>query len=209
MFWITEEELDSWFEREILVHESALQRYLAGAWRDRTEVHDLRQETYVRVYEAAVTSRPVYPKAFLFATARYLMADLARRRRIVTIQAVGGLESLDVLVEENSPETLTAADEELRCLAKALNDLPPKCREVIWLRKIAEVPQKEIANRLGIAQKTVEKHVSAGIKRLALALHPCHPTDGRRRSSAFLPSMAASKTSSRSGLRARVHESGA
>src|SRR5690606_5997596 len=67
--------LDNWFVEEILVHEDALLRYLRRHWPRHDEVHDLRQELYVRVYEAAARSLPAQPKAFLFASARHLMVD--------------------------------------------------------------------------------------------------------------------------------------
>src|ERR1700683_303868 len=162
---------ETWFKREILVHEEALVRYLARAWRDRQEVDDLRQETYVRVYEAAARSRPLQPQSFHFTTARHLMTDQIRRRRIVAIDAVGDLDSLNVLVEECTPEARTSAYEELRRLAAALDALPPKCREVVWLRRVDDMPQKEVAAQLGIAQKTVEKHVMKGMRLLAQALY--------------------------------------
>lgn len=177
-----EEPLDTWFKREILAHEEALVRYLTRVWRNREEVYDLRQETYVRVYEAAAKSRPLSPKSFLFTTARHLMTDQIRRRRIVAIDTVGDLEALNVPVEEISPEARTTAYEDLRRLAQALDSLPPKCREVVWLRRVDDLPQKEVARRLGIAQKTVEKHVMKGMKRLAEAFsrgaaaeHPVEP----------------------------------
>ena len=77
---------DDWFVREILVHEHALTRMLLRNWPHRDEVHDLRQEIYARVYEAGLDKRPTTPAAFLFATARHLMADRARRSRVVSIE---------------------------------------------------------------------------------------------------------------------------
>jgi len=53
-----EEALDIWFAQEILMHEASLVRYLARVWPHHEEIHDLRQEIYVRVYEAAMKSRP-------------------------------------------------------------------------------------------------------------------------------------------------------
>ena len=99
-----QDSLDSWFIREILAHEETLVSYLLRRWPNRSEVSDLRQDTYVRVYEAAARSRPPVPKAFLFTTAAHLMADRMRRRRVVAIDAVGDIEALGVLVEEVSPE---------------------------------------------------------------------------------------------------------
>ena len=72
-------EFDDWFAREVLVHERALVGYLQRCWPHRDELHDLRQEVYVRVYEAAGKALPSQPRAFLFATARHLLTDRIRR----------------------------------------------------------------------------------------------------------------------------------
>ena len=165
-----DEPLDTWFKREILPHEASLVRYLFRTWPHRQEVFDLRQDVYVRVYEAAAKARPQAPKSFLFATARHLMTDRVRRKRIVSIDAVGDLDALNVMVEDISPEQRISAHEELRRLAEAIDQLPPRCREVVWLRRVDELAQKDVAFRLGITQKVVEKHVMKGMKLLAAAL---------------------------------------
>lgn len=162
--------LDTWFKREILVHEEALVRYLTRCWPNPADVLDLRQDTYVRVYEAAAKTRPQAPKSFLFTTARHLMTDRFRRRRVVAIDAVGDLETLNVMVEELSPEERTGAHQELRRLAEAIDGLPPRCREAVWMRRVDDLPQKEVAARLGVTQKTVEKHVMRGMQLLADAM---------------------------------------
>ena len=175
------ESLDSWFKREILVHEEALMRYLARCWQKSAELVDLRQDVYVRVYEAAAKSRPYAPKSFLFTTARHLITDRLRRQRIVAIDAVGDLDALNVMIEELSPEVRTSAHQELRRLADAIDGLPPKCREVIWMRRVDDLPQKEVAARLGVTQKTVEKHVIKGMQLLADAMsHRGGRTDASR-----------------------------
>jgi RNA polymerase sigma factor (sigma-70 family) len=166
-----DDSLDSWFKREILVHEAALVRFLSRSWFVQHEVPDLRQDVYVLVYAAAAKSRPHAPKSLLFATARNLMIDRIRRKRIVSIDAVGNLEALDVLVDNDSPERRTSAYEDLRQLAKAFDELPPKCRETVWLRRVDDMPQKAVAVRLGITEKTVEKHVMKGMRLLATALY--------------------------------------
>jgi RNA polymerase sigma-70 factor (ECF subfamily) len=164
------ESLDNWFKREILVHEAALTRFLTRAWSNSADVPDLRQDIYVRVYEAAARSRPLLPRSFLFATARHLITDHLRRRRVVAIDAVGDLDALNVLIEEVSPERRLGAYQDLRRLAQALDALPPKCRETVWMRRVFEMPQKEVAARMGITEKTVEKHLMKGIRLLADAV---------------------------------------
>ena len=161
------EDLDAWFAREILSHEASLVRFLTRTWPHRDDVHDLRQEAYIRVYEAAAKARPVAPKSFLFTTARNLMTDRVRRGRVVSIEAAADLDVLNVLVDEISPEQQASARQQLRRLADAFDRLPPKCREVVWMRKVEELPQKEVAGRLGINEGTVEKHVAKGVRLLA------------------------------------------
>jgi RNA polymerase sigma factor (sigma-70 family) len=162
--------LDAWFKREILAHEDVLVRYLSRMWPNRHDIVDLRQDTYVRVYEAAAKARPTAPKSFLFATARHLMTDRFRRQRIVAIDAVGDLESLNVLIEDVSPERQMSAHQELRRLAEAIDLLPLRCREAVWMRRVDDLPQKEVAARLGVTEKVIEKHVMKGMRLLADAL---------------------------------------
>ncbi len=149
------------------MHEDALVRYLRRTWSNRDEIHDLRQEVYVRIYEAASRARPAIPKSFLFATARHLIADRLRRGRVVSIEAVGDLDASNVLIDEVSPERRLDARQVLKRLAKAFDRLPDRCREVVWLRRVEELPQKEVAARLGISEKTVEKHVAKGVRLIA------------------------------------------
>lgn len=159
--------LDDWFVREVLAHEAALLAWLRRAWPQRAEVHDLCQEVYVRVYEAAARALPQQPKAFVFATARHLITDRLRRQRVVSIEAMGDLEALNVLVDELSPERWCGGREVLRRLSDAFDRLPERCRQVVWLRRIEELPQKDVAMRLGISEKTVEKHLAKGMRLLA------------------------------------------
>ena len=162
-----DDSLNNWFAREILVHESALMRYLLRSWFRREEIHDLRQEIYVRVYEAAAKTRPAMPKSFMFTTARHLMTDRLRRGRVVSIEAVGDIDALNVLIDEISPERRLGARQELKRLTDAFDRLPDRCREVVWLRRVEELSQKEVAARMGISEKTVEKQVAKGARLIA------------------------------------------
>jgi RNA polymerase sigma-70 factor (ECF subfamily) len=161
------EPLEVWFKREILSHEEMLMRFLARVWRNRDELTDIRQEAYARVYEASLKARPQAPKAFLFTTARHLMADRVRRERIVSIRAGGDSDFLNVLVDELTPERRASAGEELARLAHAFDRLTDKCREVVWLRRVKDMSQREVAEHLGLSEKTVEKHLRTGARLLA------------------------------------------
>ena len=179
--------LNLWFAREVLVHEAALLRYLARVWPNRHDVHDLRQDIYIRVYEAARLSPPSSAKAFLFSTARNLLIDRVRRSRIVTIRSVGDFAELNVLTDEVTPERQMTAGQELAQLARAFRRLPPREREVIWLRRVDELPQKEVAQRLGISEKTVETHLRRAVQTMANSLYSrtARQTPGESRQSDY------------------------
>jgi len=162
--------VEQWFAREILAHEQSLTRYLTRVWPNRDEVSDLRQDIYMRVFESAGHARPELPKSFLFATARHLMIDRLRRGRVIFIGTRGDLDELDVLVDEISPEHRTTSLQELQQLAVAFDRLPPKCRTVMWLRKVEQLSQKEVAERLGVQEKAVEKQVARGMRLLTVML---------------------------------------
>jgi RNA polymerase sigma factor (sigma-70 family) len=42
--------------------------------------------------------------------------------------------------------------------------LPPQCRAAFTLRVFHECSYKEVADRLGISAKTVEKHIARGLR---------------------------------------------
>ena len=52
----------------------------------------------------------------------------------------------------------------MQMLLRAVNGLPPKCRDVFVLRMIEGLSQREIAERLGITVSTVEKHLARGLR---------------------------------------------
>lgn len=164
------DELNAWFVDKVLPCEAVLEGYLRRNWRDWDEVPDLRQEVYARVYTSCMRHRPESAQAFLLTTARNLLIDLARRAKIVSIEAYADMDTLAPTLDELSPERHLAARSELKLLQIALNLLPARCREVIELRKIEGLSQREVATRMGITEDTVERQVSKGVRALALAL---------------------------------------
>jgi len=163
--------VETWFQREILPHEAALVRFLSRKWVQPSEVQDIRHDIYIRVLVAAERKLPDSPKAFLFDIARKLLVDRVRRERIVAFDLLADVDSLNVLIDELSPERRAAGREQMHRLSTLFRRLPLRCRQVVWMRRIEDLPQKEIARRLGIAEATVEKHLMRGIGLLADALY--------------------------------------
>lgn len=167
---MTAHPLDDWFIREVLPLEPMLTRFLQRNWRNEAEISDLRQESYARVYEAALRERPVLVKPFLFQIARNMMIDRLRKQSVISLETVADFDWLNVSDDKPSSETCVAARQELRLLQAALDELPPRCRQVILMRKVEGLSQKEVAKHMGIAVETVENQVAKGMRLLTQAL---------------------------------------
>jgi RNA polymerase sigma-70 factor (ECF subfamily) len=147
--------------------EAALTQFLRHNWRNKSDIPDLVQEVYARVYEAARKDLPQQPRAFVFTTAQNLLIDRMRREKIVQIEAVSELDTLAIAADEPSPDRTAIAKDELRRLQAALDRLAPRTREVVTLRRIEGLSRAEIAQRLGITEVTVKWHLNEGLRALA------------------------------------------
>jgi RNA polymerase sigma-70 factor (ECF subfamily) len=159
-------EVEAWFVREVLPLEAMLMQYLRHNWRDPGEVEDLRQEVYIRVCQAAKKEIPHPAKAFVFTTARNLLIDRARKSNVVPIEAVSDLDALGIAMDAPGPDRSAIARDELRKLQDALDQLPPRQREVMILGRIEGLTGRQIAERLGLAETTVSEHLAKGMHAL-------------------------------------------
>lgn len=158
-------ETTRWFAEHVQAHEGALRAYLSGLVTP-AEVDDLVQETYARLLRARERGLIGHPRGLLFATARNAARDLFRRRmsaKTIPIAEIG-----DSRVFDDAPSAAENASrrQETELLEAAIAALPPRCREILLLRKFENLSHREIAGRLGIAEHTVEAQ-------LTKALHRC------------------------------------
>jgi RNA polymerase sigma factor (sigma-70 family) len=165
-----EQPIDEWFMRDVLPLEPMLTRFLRRNWRNEAEISDLRQEAYARIYESARRERPLQIKPFLFQIARNLMIDRLRKQSVVSLETMADFDWLNVSDDKPSSEAYVAARQELRLLQEALDNLPPRCRQVVLMRKIEGLSQKDVARQMGVTIETVENQVAKGMRLLAQAL---------------------------------------
>jgi len=156
-----------WFVREVLPLEAMLMHFLHRNWRNQADIEDLRQDVYAQVLRAAKEKIPEKAKPFVMTTARNLLIDRVRHKQIVPIDAASDLDAMDVAADAPGPDRIVAARDTLRKLQIALDHLPPRCREVVILRRIDGLTRDEIAVRLGVSEKTVADHITRGMCAIA------------------------------------------
>lgn len=162
---MTRDERRAWFEAHILPFQPDLLRFCRSLTRSDEAAHDLTQDTLTRVLDKAKLEDIQNPKSFLFRTANNLFINTKVRQKKSPVEERGDLSSLIVVANSPPPDEALHSQDRLDALREAINELPPKMRRVFVARKVYGLSQAEIAKLMGVSQKTVEKHASAGLKR--------------------------------------------
>ena len=150
---------ESTVEAIYLRHHDALRRFLTRLLRNEDAAAEVAQDAYLRLIRFRPRRLVEDPKAYLFQ-----VAANAARDRMVRERATHGLIDDRVLADtiacpEPSAEAVTLGRERMCRLIDAVNELPPRCRDVFLLSRFDGLANGEIAARLGISRNMVEKHI--------------------------------------------------
>ena len=155
-----------WLARNVLPHEALIRAKLRDMCLYDLDIEDVIQEMYARFLMLESPESIRYPRQYALMTARAIIIDHIRHSRVVSITSSSNLEALEVPTPEANGEERVEFREEVRAVTAALDQLPKMCRETLILRRVEGLPQKEVAKRLDISEKTVEKHMANGVRML-------------------------------------------
>jgi RNA polymerase sigma-70 factor (ECF subfamily) len=145
-----------------------LRRYLNRLLHNPEEARDVAHDAYLRVRPSVENAAARNPEALLFTTARRLAFNQLKRRRVAPFAALPP----DDTAPSREPGVVqqVIARHDLARLEAAIAALPEGCRTVLLLRKLELLSHREIADRLGIAISSVEKHHARALRLLRAAL---------------------------------------
>jgi RNA polymerase sigma factor (sigma-70 family) len=163
-------EIIAWVGSNIVPHEADLRVWLRRTGASRDEIDDIVQDAYVRIAQLASVDHIRNARTYFFTAARSAMLSRIRRDRIVRIDSMAGLEALNIEDAAPGADRQMSGRQELERVRAMIDALPDRCREIFQLRRIEGVPQREIAQRLGLSEHVVEQQAVRGLKLLSAAL---------------------------------------
>ncbi|MEO0510300.1 MAG: sigma-70 family RNA polymerase sigma factor [Verrucomicrobiota bacterium] len=132
---------------------------------------DIVQDTFARALKRHDLDCVEQPRAYLYQILINLIRDHWRRESRAFQVLPTDLSSEErILDSQPSPSDCLSAQDIQDQVRAALDGLPPKCRKVLVLKRFHGLRQREIAERLGISESTVEKHLAKALCRLRQSL---------------------------------------
>lgn len=138
-------------------HRDAIVHLLVQRVRCPDTAQDLSQEAYLRLLRREALPHADNLAGYLYRTAERLAIDFLRYDRRVNAPAMPLDEQLEC--PRLQPEPQSILRQQCERLLQTIASLPDGCRQVLLLRKIDELSYSEIAARLAISEKTVQRHL--------------------------------------------------
>lgn len=147
-------------------YERALYFHILKMIKDREQVEDLVQETFVKAFDNLNT----YSTNYAFSTWLYRIAtnhtiDYLRKKKLKTLSIDEPMRTKDGEMEMQLPDESAKTDRNIirkqrqKIVRNAIDDLPEKYRKVIELRHMEEKSYQEIADVLDLPLGTVKAHI--------------------------------------------------
>jgi RNA polymerase sigma factor (sigma-70 family) len=105
-------------------------------------------------------------QGYLYTAVKYKIANLIRHGKIRET-LLDNLLAADIIAEEIKELEI----KELKnFITQLIEELPQRCREVFMLSRDEHLSHRQISERLGISEKTVDDHITRALKKLRTPL---------------------------------------
>ncbi len=157
------------FSRLMDKYRPAIYHLISRMISDKTEVHDLTQETFVKAFGSLKSFNHHYAfSTWLYKIASNTCIDYLRKKKLQTYSIDQSMDPDGDDYGYDLPDTTYVADKEIisdqrsQLVSKAIDALPEKYRNVIMLRHLEEKNYEEIAELLDLPLGTVKAHIFRG-----------------------------------------------
>ena len=161
---------DAAFEEVFVRYEPLLLNFIYKKINDREGAKDILQDVFVQLWNYRAGLEVVSLGSYLFTIVLNKIRDSYKHQ----VMHEGHIAKLQQMIEEwgDGADHLIREKDIARLIDQEIAALPEKMREVFLLRKDAFMSNKEIADKLGISEQTVETHMKRALKTLRGRLGP-------------------------------------
>jgi RNA polymerase sigma-70 factor (ECF subfamily) len=160
-------------------HNDSLLRFLRARLHSLDEAKEVAQEAYVQLLGLHQPEAVHFLQGYLFRTAANLAKNRIKQR--VRRRRSDEIVFFDTSFEDNrSPERAWAGDREIAIVYRALNELPPNCRESFRLVRLEELSVDEAARRLNLTPRHIRRNIARALAYLLAAVESAATQGGPR-----------------------------
>ncbi len=139
------------------------------AWngtRDRDKAEDIVQEVFVSLWQRRRQVEIAVLKAWLLQAVRFQVLKAFRQEK-ADAGFIERLAHVSQVINESDPAVLKELQE---LIPAVIHSLPTDQQEIFRMHREGQLTYREIAEKLGISVKTVEKKMSLALKHIRLGL---------------------------------------
>ena len=157
------------FELLFSIYFARLNDFAKNVVKDEIISQDIVQEVFVKVWEERAKIETLNLEAYFFRLVRNRCIDYIKHLKVINnrIQEIRVLSKYEELyrIDFIGNEPYVLIEQELRNrIETTIRSLPERCREVFLLSRIEGLKNKEIAEKLDINIKNVERHLSRALQ---------------------------------------------
>jgi RNA polymerase sigma-70 factor (ECF subfamily) len=125
---------------------------------------DIVQNVFIKVWERRNNLNSDYSiKSYLYKCVYNLCVNEYKKNKSVTALEMKYIEELESVIEEKDEE---AFEKLIQLVKEAIQELPPKCKQVFLLSKKEGLTNIEISEYLNISKNTIERHINIAFSRI-------------------------------------------
>ncbi len=145
--------------------------FAKGFLRNKEVAEEIVSDVFVKIWNNRSEFGKIKNlKSYLFISVKNGCLSYLRKTKNEKIISLDEYNDFHFLPVEG-PENDFIDNENLNQIYKAIEGLPPKCRLAFTLAKINGLKHREIAELMGISEKTVNNHIVSAIKKISEALN--------------------------------------
>lgn len=162
MSWLRD--IDVWFADHVFAFHQQTRRYAMSLVRDADEAEELVQEAYARLFTLDDWVSIANPHAYTLRIIRNLAVERFRRADVVRLDQGAALQMLELPDDAPTPDQVAIDRAELGQVVQAMQDMSPRMREALYLRRIEGLRPGQVAERMNISVSTVETHLVKALR---------------------------------------------